>query len=85
MVSLANRAWLINIDYPRFSLLIALLNWIGESPSQKNSASNPGYLSFGMACTYISSCTLTFANTRMLVLAVGVVRKPSPCLMILKR
>ncbi|EXJ81924.1 hypothetical protein A1O1_07991 [Capronia coronata CBS 617.96] len=31
------------------SLLTALLNWLGESPSQQQSSGTPGYLSFGMA------------------------------------
>ncbi|KAJ9614025.1 hypothetical protein H2200_002161 [Cladophialophora chaetospira] len=31
-----------------FSLMTALLNWLGETPSQK-ATGTPGYLSFGMA------------------------------------
>lgn len=34
----------------RVALVIALLNWISESPSQKNTSATPGYLSFGMSC-----------------------------------
>lgn len=33
----------------RFSLMTSLLNWMGETPAQKSTASTPGYLSFGMA------------------------------------
>ena len=33
----------------RFSLLSALLNWLGETPAQKKSNGTPGYLTFGMA------------------------------------
>ncbi|KIW62691.1 hypothetical protein PV04_10841 [Phialophora macrospora] len=33
-----------------FSLMTALLNWLGETPAQKSSSTGtPGYLSFGMA------------------------------------
>ncbi|EXJ54450.1 hypothetical protein A1O7_09790 [Cladophialophora yegresii CBS 114405] len=33
-----------------FSLMTALLNWLGETPAQRSSPSGtPGYLSFGMA------------------------------------
>lgn len=31
------------------SLLVALLNWLSETPSQKSSNSTPAYLSFAMA------------------------------------
>jgi hypothetical protein len=34
----------------RFSLMTALLNWLGETPAQRsNPSGTPGYLSFGMA------------------------------------
>lgn len=33
----------------RVSVLVALLNWISETPAQKNASATPGYLSFGMA------------------------------------
>lgn len=33
----------------RVSLVVALLNWISETPAQKNTQATPGYLSFGMA------------------------------------
>lgn len=31
------------------ALVIGLLNWISESPSQKNLSATPAYLSFGMS------------------------------------
>ncbi|KIW93112.1 uncharacterized protein Z519_05717 [Cladophialophora bantiana CBS 173.52] len=38
------------INGTRFALLTALLNWLGETPAQKQSPNGtPGYLSFGMA------------------------------------
>lgn len=33
----------------RVSLVVALLNWISETPAQRNTQATPGYLSFGMA------------------------------------
>lgn len=36
----------------RVSLVVALLNWISETPSQRNTQATPGYLSFGMASEY---------------------------------
>ena len=32
-----------------FSLMTSLLNFLSETPAQKQNASSPGYLSFGMA------------------------------------
>jgi hypothetical protein len=32
-----------------FSVITALLNWLSETPAQKQSSSTPGYLSVGMA------------------------------------
>jgi hypothetical protein len=36
----------------RLSLMMSLLNWLGETPAQRKTATQPGYLSFGMACEY---------------------------------
>ena len=63
----------------RFSLITAVLNWLSETPAQKQSANTPGYLSVGMACTY-NSCSRS-RNVKLMstttVLAVGVVRPPA--------
>lgn len=33
-------------------MVIALLNWISETPAQRNTQATPGYLSFGMASKF---------------------------------
>ncbi|EXJ82364.1 hypothetical protein A1O3_06177 [Capronia epimyces CBS 606.96] len=40
-----------------FSLLTSLLNWLGETPAQRQSSGTPGYLSFGMA---VLAVTVTY-------------------------
>ncbi|KAL2395801.1 hypothetical protein ABEF95_010402 [Exophiala dermatitidis] len=37
-----------------FSLLTALLNWLGETPAQRQSSATPGYMSFGMAALAVA-------------------------------
>ena len=41
--------YVLSLHCIRFSLMTSLLNWLGETPAQKNSQGTPGYLSFGMA------------------------------------
>ncbi|KAK5092435.1 hypothetical protein LTR70_005529 [Exophiala xenobiotica] len=50
--------------------VISLLNWISESPSQRNASATPGYLSFGMSIlalgvTYMPLFMPPQANARM--------------------
>lgn len=53
------RLLLLSLQDPRLtgervSLVVALLNWISETPSQRNTQATPGYLSFGMASKFCS-------------------------------
>jgi hypothetical protein len=37
------------------SLLVSLLNWLSETPSQKSTSSTPAYLSFAMAALAVGT------------------------------
>lgn len=33
--------------------MMSLLNWLGETPAQRATATQPGYLTFGMSSQYL--------------------------------
>lgn len=39
----------------RASFVFSLQTWLAESPEQSQKSGTPGYLSVGMACTYLPS------------------------------
>lgn len=41
------------------SLLVSLLNWLSETPSQKSTNSTPAYLSFAMAALAVGTVRIT--------------------------
>jgi hypothetical protein len=43
------------------SLLVSLLNWLSETPSQKSTSSTPAYLSFAMATLAVGTVRINMA------------------------
>ena len=55
----------------------ALLNYLGETPAQKETSSTPGYLTVGMSCECFQKNVHGLATDYIpIVLAVAVVRRP---------